>query len=270
MRRVVALRLVLVGATPLVAQAHPELPALERAAGEELARDPDDPGRWLQQARVHLVGGDWDAALAAVEHAASHGADADEVTAARGRIFLGAGWARMALLEFDRVLARRPDRFAVRLERGRAALALGRRDEAARDFGAAVTGMAQPAPDDVFAWRDVLLALGRREDAVDALDVGMRRLGPVPSLALAAVDLEVALARFDAAIGRLDRLLATNPRHEAWIVRRAEVLERAGRTEAAAAAYAHARALVDARPRHRRGARVDALARRPRETEGTR
>ena len=261
-RALVALPVAVLALVAGPAGAHLEIEVLERAAADEVAERPEDPEVRVRQAQVYRAAGEWDEALAALEHAAEHGADPDLVAAERGRVFLDAGRPRAAKIQFDRVLRRRPDAFGVLLQRGRAWVQLGHPGRAARDLGAAVAGMPRPAPEDVFAWRDALVAAGRREDALRALDRGIARLGRVPSLALAALDLEVALGRHQAALARLDRLLAESPRNEAWLARRGELLERAGRRDEARGAYARALELIATRPAERRGKRIEALEHR--------
>jgi len=85
-----------------------------------------------------------------------------------------------------------------------------------------------------------------------ALDAGMARLGPIVSLQLPAVELEVALGRTDRALARLDTLLArtANP---AWVARRGDLLLRAGRSTEARHEYARARAMIASGNRSARG-----------------
>lgn len=242
------------------AYAHQSLDDLERALGEEAATRPGDPAVYVDRGKLLLQAKRFDEALVAFEHAAGHGADPDVVAGARGRVYLEAGWPRMAALEFDRVLGRRPDAYGVLYDRGRAWLALGDPERAARDFGAAIAGMRSPRPEQVFAHRDAWLAAGRRTEAVRALDAGIARLGPVAALELAAVDLEVDLERWDAALRRLDRLLQQTPRQPAWTARRGEILEKAGRAADAHRAFASALAMIEARPADRRAGPLDDLA----------
>jgi tetratricopeptide (TPR) repeat protein len=273
MPRAVLLALVLAWAVPVLA--HQDVGVLEEAVAGEVTSRPRDPAALMSQALVHQVARRWDGALATLDRAAELGADPDEVGAARGRVYLDAGWPRMAKRELDRVIARRPNAWALVYERGRAWMLLGDAGAAADDFGRAVAHLPEPRPEQVFAHRDALLWLGRRDDAVRALDAGIARLGLIASLALAAVDLETELGRYDAAVSRLDRLLATNPKNEAWIARRGEILAQAGRAGEAQASFARALALIEARPNARRGARTEALARQLRaalaadRTEGT-
>jgi tetratricopeptide (TPR) repeat protein len=257
--RVRTLCVFLLASAALPAWGHPELGVLERAARDELAARPDDPSLLLQEGYVLQVGGDWSGALVAFAHAAAHGADAAEVAAARGRVFLASGRPAEAKREFDRALRRRPDALAVLFDRGRASWRLGRPESAAHDFAVAAAGMPALTPEHVFEWRDVLLATGRHEAALAALDRGIARIGAVPSLELAAVDLELALGRPEDAVARLDGLLARNPRNEAWMARRGELLAQVGRPAEAREDFRTALALIAARPAERRGPRVEAL-----------
>jgi hypothetical protein len=88
------------------------------------------------------------------------------------------------------------------------------------------------------------------------------KIGPVPSLELAALDLEVSLGRHEDALRRIDRLIATSPRNETWVARRGELLAGAGHDEEARQAYAAALRLIGERPADRRPAPTVALERR--------
>src|SRR5205814_10631343 len=82
-----------------------------------------------------------------------------------------------------------------------------------------------------------------RRDAVALLDEGVARLGNTPALGLRALDFEIALARYDAALARIDRLAEGAARTEAWDERRGDVQRLAGREDAARQSY---RAALDA------------------------
>ena len=251
--------LALVGmATPSTVRAHAGVDELLDASRAAVTTRPADPSARLQLANTLRLAGDWDGALAALDAAADRGADADEVAGTRAAVLLEAGRAAAALAELDHLLERRPDAPGVHLERGRALLALGRADAAAGALGIAVATLPAPRPEHVLLHRDALLARGRTADAVRALDGGIARLGPIPSLQLPAIDLEIRLGRPDAALARIDALLASSGRNPAWLVRRAEILDDAGRAAEARAAYAEAGGIIAA---HRGGRRIHAFDR---------
>jgi Flp pilus assembly protein TadD len=244
------------------AHAHAGLDVLEPAMADKVARNPSDPGARIEQALAFEAGGQWDAALAALNRAAALGADRDEVSGLRGRILLAAGRPEDAKRELDALIARRPDAPGPYHQRGMALVRLGRPAEAAPDLEKAVETLPRVTPEDVLLWRDALLAAGKPTDALRALDRGMLRVGHVPSLELAAIDLDAALGRHAEAVERIDRLIAHNPSNPAWVARRGELLERSGAREQARAAYTQALAMIEAHPAARRSHRTAALERR--------
>jgi predicted Zn-dependent protease len=244
------------------ALAHVGVEELGHALDAEVARHPEDGELHLQRARAHLIAREWHAALDELDAAARHGADRDVVATTRGQVLLESGRPRAARAEFDRVLRRRPDAWGTLFERGRAWLASGSAQRAADDFGRAIAGLQTPRPEQVIARRDALVSLGRRAAAVRALDEGMARIGHVPSLELAAIDLELELGRPARALARLERLLAATPQNPVWVARRAELLRRVGRGDEARSEYARARAMIEARPASRRGPAFEELRHR--------
>ncbi len=245
---------------PIPAAAHLGTDELLVAARAAAAAHPADADVQLELARALRLAGDADGALIALDSAQARGADADEVAATRAAVLLDAGQAAAALAELDRLLARRPDAPAAHFDRGRAYLALGRADDGARELGIAIATLPAPRPEQVLLHRDALLAQGRIADAVRALDAGMARLGTIAALQLPAVALELRLGRTDAALARLDALLARGGRNPAWLVRRAEILDDAGRLAEARAAYEEAHAILAAHAGVRRIHAFDALA----------
>jgi predicted Zn-dependent protease len=244
------------------AQGHAGLDVLEPAMADRVARHPTDPAVRLEQAQVFEAAGAWEQALAALDQAATLGADADQVSGLRGRVLLAAGRLGDARRELDRLIARRPDAPGPYYQRGQVLLRLERPADAARDFERAVATLPAPTPTHVLAWRDALLAAGQPADAVRALDRGMARVGQVSSLELAALDLEEHLGRHRDALQRIERLLAQHPRNPAWVARRGELLARSGKPTDARAAYEHALAMITARPAARRSHSTADLERR--------
>ena len=241
---------------------HPELAEVRAALDERLAVDPEDPELLIHQGRLRADARDFDGALVSLAHALAHGGDPATVGAARAQVLLEAGQPRLASLEYDRLLALRPHAFDLLFERGRAKLALGDVAAADRDFRRAIANMPAPRPEHVVVHAQAWLKLGERQEALRALDEGMTRTGPLPSLQLTAIDLELDLERYDRALARLDLLLEQTPNNEAWIARRADILQRAGRVDEARAERAHSLARIEARLARRRSRATDELAAR--------
>jgi predicted Zn-dependent protease len=248
----------LIWASPL--WAHPELAEVQGAVDQLLTTSPDDPTLLIRQGHLREEAHDWDGALVSFTHALSHGGDADVIAAARAHVFLEAGFPRMATLEYDTLLAKQPDAFDILFERGRARLALGQVEAADRDFTRAVAHMRAPRPEHVIVHAQGWLKVGNSANALRALDDGIRRVGPLPSLLLTAVDLDVELQHYDEALARLDVLLVQTPTNEAWIARRADVLQQAGRAEEARAEQARALRQIESRPLERRSRATRELA----------
>jgi predicted Zn-dependent protease len=69
---------------------------------------------------------------------------------------------------------------------------------------------------------------------------------------LPALEIELKQNRVDAALARLDKVMAQSPRKETWLVRRGEILQQAGRTKEAVAAFQAAQKALDTLPPTRR------------------
>ena len=108
---------------------------------------------------------------------------------------------------------------------------------------------------------------GDAEAAVSILDAGLAKLGCLAGLHHAAIAIELPLGRHDSALRRIDALVARYRPSPDLSLRRAEILENAGRYREAAAACGDALALLDALPARRKtgtayAGRVEALAKR--------
>ena len=106
---------------------------------------------------------------------------------------------------------------------------------AAASFGSAIECAGQPSPLLYNNQTSAVEKAGKPAEALATLDAGIETIGPLVSLVTPAVEMDLAANRFDAARAREDSLLANLPRKDAWLVRRAEILEKAERkTEARA------------------------------------
>ena len=246
---------------PLSIEAHPGAHEQEKAADRVLVRNPRDAGAHIARGKLHHDAKEWDQALARYERARFLGAPAEEVSILEGETYLALKWPHMAKRRFDAALEVASTSPRARIGRARAWRALGDLVEAENDYEVAFAHLGRAQPALVLERHEVLLAAGRSAHALQILDTMMARMGAVPALQLAAVDLDLVERRYDAALGRIDRLLQRSPTHPLWAARRAEILAAADREQEARAAYEHAVALIETRIAQRPSRRLETLNR---------
>ena len=249
------------------ASAHESFHERIDAATRGIEADPGKAELLLDRSVLYREHGDFAEALADLERAAQLAPTPADLDYFRGRLQLEWGHPDRAEEPLRRVLAAQPDHPAAQVALARTLVALGRPLEAAAHYARAIEHEPVPIPEHHLARARALIAAGRSEEALRALDEGMQKLGPIVSLALPALQIEAAAGRTDAALARLDRIARTSPRQETWLARRAEILERAGRREPAREAWAQVLREIDSLPRHHRATpAVLALASRARES----
>ena len=157
---------------------------------------------------------------------------------ARGLLLLEAGQPARARLALDRALVRSPGSGEALLLRSRAWAALSHREEALRDMDAAIASLPRLTPD-LCIERARLVAADStlRGEALAGLDRAIQHFGPIVTLEDEAIGLELMLGRSDSALVRLDRIASQLERKETVLLRRADILANAGRSEEAINAY---------------------------------
>ena len=244
MRAFAALLLFVVGS----AFAHgPLLEQIEKLTAE-IARDPGNAQLYIRRGELHRVHEEWDAALADYRRAQTLAPAEDRIDFLRGRALQEAGRSGQAKTALDVYLARHPGHVEARVARARALRALGEYRAAVDDYAHAIERISRPDPDLYLERARTQLAAGDPVQAIAGIDAAVERLGPIPSLQLFAIELDVQQGRVDAALLRLDVLAARSPRKETWLARRGEILAQAGRPDEARTAYVAALAALEALP----------------------
>ena len=243
------------------ALAHPAIEVQVAALTKQIELDPGNATLYLRRGELHRVHRDWDTAMADYERAHSLDPELDIVHLSRGRMLLEAGWPKAAKVALDRFVSRRPDHVTARVTRARVLAKLGRYRAAAADFTRAIALIQsphKPIPEYYLERARALAAAGpaHLDQALRGLDEGVERLGPLVTLQLYAIELELKAKRYDAALARLDRIAAGAARKERWLARRGEILAHAGRHAEARAAWVQARTAIAALPPRRRGTRA--------------
>ncbi len=216
------------------------------------ARIEQDPGNarlYLRRGELQDIHGDFEAALLDLDRAARLAPALAVVDLVRGKTLLRAGRPAPAKEALDRFLTGDPDHPEASATRARALVQIGDYRAATRDYTRAIAGWESPAPEYLLERARAFAALGDFEAAVRGLDEGMARLGPIVSLQLPAIDLELAGGRDEKALARVDAIVSRTKHPSPWLARRGEILERSGRNREAQSAYQAAlAALGSARP----------------------
>jgi tetratricopeptide (TPR) repeat protein len=220
---------------------HDDLERQIAAVTKELSRSPGDEALLVQRANLYRLHRQWDEAFADLAQV-RRTRETGPFVLVRARLFRDLDYLRAATTELDGHLSRAPGDTSVRLLRAEVLERRGMHARALADLDRAIGELDPPQPDQFVDRARVAAACaelgkGALERALAGLDQGMERLGPIPALQLAAIDLELERARHDAALERLATLAAQGGRQERWLARRGDILFDAGRREAAGEAY---------------------------------
>jgi len=234
--------------------AHEDLHWQIAALSERIEQNPTNVALYLKRGNLHRAHRDWTAALSDFERAGRLDSGLSVVTYLTGVTMFEAGMHESAKIALDRFLEGYPNHADALVARARVLVTLGDRLAAAMDFTRAINQLSKPRPEYYLERAETLAAEGyeRRDEALRGLDEGMVKLGPLVTLQLLAIDLELKKNRYDAALARLDQIAAAASRTETWLARRGEILEQAGRPDEAREAITAALAAIETLPSHRR------------------
>lgn len=218
-----------------------------------LEKTPNDPALHFELADLNGQHGDWQMSLLNLDRVEELGPGKFLTPLLRGQAWLIGGQPEKAKMVLDPLVAAHPESARGWLLRARAAQRLGDAAGSLADYREALRRTNVPEPDLIQEAADALAAAGLAGEAVQVLAAGIEKLGPIPSLALRAMEVEIATKNFDAALTRVEALRKSAPRPEPWMARRASVLAQAGRIEESRAAWQALVAHLEALPNLERG-----------------
>ena len=222
----------------------------------QIAADPANPSLLLARAELLRMNEQPQRAEADLREAQRLLPGSPAVEIVRAAMLRDAGRLIAAERQLDPVIAAAPQLVEARALRAEVREALGRAQDAIADLDQAIAQTRRAVPDLWLRRARLLATLGAagEQRALASLDEGLRTLGPSPALAELAIDLELRCGATDAALVRLDRMMAGLPRKETMLARRGEILAAAGRTLEAWVAWSDALAAIEALPAHKRTA----------------
>jgi predicted Zn-dependent protease len=233
------------------AYAHEGLHEQIAAITAKIKRDPKNASLYLQRGELHRLHRDWSRAATDYNRAARLQPGLTIVDLARGKMLFESGRLQRSKLVLDRFLSQQPNHFEGLTTRARVLAKLGSTADAIKDFTGAIA--QSPEPELYLERAETTIRDGKRlDEALSGLDEGIKQLGPIVTLQLPAIELELRRQNYEGALSRLDLIAAQSERKETWLVRRGEILRLAGRDEEARAAFNAALVAIESLPPSRR------------------
>ena len=239
-----------------LAYAHEGLHEQIAAVTAKIKRNPKNAVLYLQRGELYRLHRDWMRAAADYDRAERLQPSLKTIDLARGKLFFEANKFRRAKYMLDRFLSSQPEHYEGVVTRARVLAKLGERSDAARDFTHALSMSSESEPE-LYVERAKVLAEDEQHisEALQGLDEGINRLGPLVTLQLTAIDLELRRKDYNAALTRLDQITAQSERKEIWLVKRGEILTFAGKDDDARKAFTAALSAIESLPAGNRHSR---------------
>jgi tetratricopeptide (TPR) repeat protein len=240
---------------------HGGLHELIDAQNKKVEKAPSDPALRFELASLYGLHGEVELALENLDRVDALAPGKFPTDLLRGEAWMVAEKFTKAKEAFDRQIVSHPENARAWLLRARAERKLGQDEASLADYREALKRTRSPEPDLIQEVADALATRGHQEEAAQVLAKGIEKLGRIPSLELRALDLEIAMKDFAAALRRVDEAQKEAPRPEPWMARRAAVLAQAGRIEESRAAWRALAKHLDSLPdRERTSAAMTNLA----------
>ena len=211
------------------------------AINKQMLQSPNNPELYVQRGRLLSVAGKYDQALSDLDQA-NRLKPTPQIDREKAQIYLTAGWHETGLEHASRYVSANAEDPEGRLVRARLLAKLGRIPEAGNDFEAALKNQKDPRLELYVEHAQVLSTEDGAylDRALQTLNEGIQRIGPVVSLESAALEVELRQNRYDAALARVEGLINKMPRKDTWLARKGDVLVQAGKIDEARKVYQEA------------------------------
>jgi tetratricopeptide (TPR) repeat protein len=239
---------------PRALMAHGDVHGQIMEITQQIQKSPTNTDLYIRRGELHRSHQDWDSAHADFERALQLNPKLEVIDFVKGRLFSEAGWHLSAKVSLDRFLTKYSNHVDALVVRARTLAKLERRLDAAADYTHAIAVNSEARPELYYERAQVLAADGGpySKEAVQGLEEGIKKMGPLVTLQLCALDIEVKAKLYDDALKRLDGVTAKSPRKETWLARRGEILQEAGRKAEAREAFSAALKAMETLPPTRR------------------
>ena len=205
----------------------------------EIMHDPENLALYIERGELYRLSSHPDLALSDFDYVALLDPDHKTVNFHCGRLLFETGEYQQARIALNQFLSVYPDHLQGLMVRAQVLRKLNQPLNAVQDYAHALSLVPYPAPVLIIERVKTLVEAGEEyvDLAIQSLDGAIQKHGPLILLESCAIDLEVERHHYDAALTRIDRVLKGMTRKEKWLLRRGQVLEKAGRMEEARAVY---------------------------------
>ena len=199
------------------------------AVTKEIKKDSNNAVLYLKRAELYRLHEEWKKSEKDFDHAEKFKPNLTVVNLGRGKLWLDAKQFPKAKLALETFLAKEPDSFEGVITMARVFAKLKQTETAVKYFTQAIA-ISPPDSAEIYLERAATLRSANKVDeALRGLDEGIEKFGELVFLENYAIDVEITRKNYDAALARLDKLSATMPRKESFLLRRGEILFQAER-----------------------------------------
>lgn len=237
-------------ATQSTALAHGDAHELIQSVTLLISESPNNAALVLRRAELNFAHGDLQAAEDDYLQVRKLQPEETIVSLGLARIRLAQSREKEALTLLDAFLLHQSNHAGGRTLRAELLEKRGDWQRAEKDLRAAATASTEPQFATLHA--QLLERHGRADDAVRALDATSVARGRVPVLEQLALDIQERAGLTQGALNRLDKMINQEPRPDIWIIRKAKLLQKAGRTEEARSAWNQAAVAFEKIPAQKR------------------
>ena len=193
------------------------------AVTKEIKKDPNNAALYLKRAELYRLHEEWKKSEKDFDRAEKLKPNLAVVNLGRGKLWLDAKQFARAKLALEKFLAKEPESFEGVLTMARVSAKLKQTETSVKYFTKAIA-ISPPDSAEIYLERAETFVLANKiDEALRGLDEGIEKFGGLVTLQTAAIDLEVTRKNYDAALLRLEKLMATMPRKESFQLRRGEI-----------------------------------------------
>ncbi len=199
------------------------------AVTKEIKKDSNNAVLYLKRAELYRLHEEWKKSEKDFDHAEKLKPNLTVVNLGRGKLWLDAKQFPKAKLALETFLAKEPDSFEGVITMARVFIKLEQAETAVKYFTQAIAIAPQDSAEIYLERAATLRSANKIDEALRGLDEGIEKFGELVFLENYAIDVEITRKNYDAALARLDKLSATMPRKESFLLRRGEILLQAER-----------------------------------------